>query len=156
MNKLRTFTVLVILITGSGCAVEEKQRIIQKPEPHPHRYPFTEVTGNYHVRLEVDHAKGKMLLLFEDISEEPVRLLRLKRIKGKVVLPDGIVKIETFRPWPHLHRKRTLRRGAGRYVARGKWIKTTPAFILNVKVHLKGHAYELTFNYEIPGGKIPP
>ena len=38
--------------------------------------------GTCHVRLDVDHDEGEMYRMYEDISEEPVKLLTAERIKG--------------------------------------------------------------------------
>ena len=57
-----------------GCMSGRKKEAIHY-SPHTHKYPFTEVMGDYHVRLDVDHANEEMLLIFEDISERKVKLL---------------------------------------------------------------------------------
>lgn len=155
MNRLFTVIAIVVVIAGSGCALEEKQRTIQQPEAHLHKYHFTEVMGDYHVRLEVDHGKGKMFIIFEDISERPVKLLSLKTIGSKVIFPDGTIKTVTFRSLRPIYRKLISLRKSGIYVVRKEWLETTPSFVVKVKIRFKGRKYELTFNYEVPSGKIP-
>jgi hypothetical protein len=106
--------------------------------------------------LVVDHAAGKMTLIFEDISEEPVKPIRTEKIIGKVTLPDGRVIKETFRAKYRSHRERVREHPVGSFTARAEWIKATPKFELVVAFFFRGRDYELTFNYEVAGGKIPP
>lgn len=37
-------------------------------------------------------------------------------------------------------------------VAQDEWLKTTPNFVLKVKVPFEGKDYELNFNYKVPEG----
>ena len=154
MNKLSILISLLFIIIAMGCAIGERQDITHQIETHPHKYPFTEVINDYHVRLEVDHMGGKMFLIFENISEKPTKLLELRRIRAEVILPDGTVKDEIFRPIRTLFYK-SQRRRASTYVAQDEWLKTTPNFVLKVKVPFEGKDYELIYNYTAPGGEIP-
>lgn len=143
------------VLAGLGCATY-KEVIEAHATPHPHAYPFTVVLRDYHVRLVVDHAAGKMTLIFEDISEEPVKPVRMEKIIGKVTLPDGNEIKETFRARYRTRRAQFKKYPVGSFTARAEWIKATPKFELVVAFFLRGTDYELTFNYEVPGGKIPP
>lgn len=132
-----------------GCATDKKVKETHVP-PHPHYYPFTEVLGEkYHVRLLVDHQTGEVALVFEDISEKPIKLLRLRRIKGKAMLPDGTVKEEIFRAvkvfdhshWTHRRAHPTFRskkRWAGNFTNSAEWVKRTPKFKLQVAFPFQG------------------
>jgi len=154
MNKLSILITLFFILIVIGCVTEGRQDVAHQIETHPHKYPFTEVMDDHHARLEVDHIDGKMFLIFENISEKPTKLIELKRISGEVILPDGTVKDEIFRSIRTLF-YRPQRRRASTYVAQDEWLKTTPHFILKVKVSFEGKDYELIFNYTVPGGEIP-
>jgi len=154
MNKLIILIALIFVIIATGCATEEMQDVTHQIETHPHKYSFTEVMDDYHARLDVDHIDGEMFLIFENISEKPTKLIELRRIRGEVILPDGTVKDEIFRPIRTLF-YRPQKRRASTYVAQDEWLKTTPRFILKVKVSFEGKDYELIFNYAVPGGEIP-
>lgn len=151
---------LLMLLVGLGSASGSRQEVTQ-PVPHSHRYAFTEVLGDYHVRLIVNHVDGEMALVFEDIAERPVKPVELDSIKGKVIFPDGTVKEEKFRPrkipgkryYTHKYGSKSKKRGI--FIVRGKWIRESPAFRLEVTVSFKGKDYEPSFEYEALGGKIP-
>ncbi len=155
-NKISILTafLLVSLAFGSTSMAEE-------PGAHSHYYPFTKVMGDHHLRLVVDHAYGKMALVFEDIAERPVKPVRLDRINAKIVLPDGTVKEQMFRPRTtpgkryYNNRYGTHSNKRGRYVARGDWIKESSKFDVDVVVPFKGEEHRLTFQYEAPGGELP-
>jgi len=85
------FLIIVMAFSLSlipGCTSGGKKEAIHYP-PHTHKYPFTQTMGDYHVRLDVDHTNEKMLLIFEDISERPVKLVNLRSIRGEIITPDG-------------------------------------------------------------------
>jgi hypothetical protein len=146
--------VLNFIFITIGCVNVERQDVTHQIETHPHKYPFTEVINDYHVRLEVDHIDGKMFLIFENISEKPIKFLEMRTIKAEVIFPDNSFREEVFRPIKTLF-YRPQRRKASTYVAQDEWLKTTPSFILKVKIPFKEKDYELIFNYEVPGGEIP-
>jgi hypothetical protein len=137
MNRLSFFIALIFIFIATGCATDERQNVTHQIETHPHKYPFTEVMDDYHARLKVDHIDGKMFLIFENISEKPTKLIELRRIRGEVILPNGIVKDEIFSPIRTLF-YRSQRRRASTYVAQDEWLKTTPSFILKVNVPFEG------------------
>lgn len=164
-RKISIWMSFFLLSLTLGCAPQAKQQVTE-PAPHPHDYPFTEVIGDYHLRLVVDHADGEMALVFEDISEKPIKLVGFQRIKGEVTLPDGTVKEEIFRAvktsthsrhWTHkrAHPVVSKKRLVGIFTAGPEWIKTTPKFALEVIVPFKGRDYQLAFQYEAPAGKVP-
>ncbi len=159
-RQMSTLMCCAVLFFVLGCASEAK-RGAHEPLPHSHYYPFTQVMGDYHLRLVVDHADGEMALVFEDIAERPVKPVELDRIEGKVTFPDGTVKDETFRPRTipgkryFRHRYGSVSRRRGIYTALGDWIKTAPRFSLDVVVPFKGEDHKLTFQYEAPGGEVP-
>ena len=152
---IRLFLILLLCTASLACRAPQPQYGVQPP-PHPHELPFTQPLNGYHVRLEVDHLEEEMALIFEDISEKPVRLLRLTDIEGEVVLPDGTKEEVTFRaPGKVPYHKYLRRQLAGVYVARAEWLKTMPVFVLHVAIPLKGRDYLLTFDYQVSGGRIP-
>ncbi len=144
---------------GLSCATTEKTQLTQPP-PHSHYYPFTQVIGDYHVRLVVNHTEGELTLIFEDSSEKPVKIVRSRRIKGKAVLPDGTIEDVIFYtskvPWGprrrHYHPRKRL---AGTYYAQAEWVEITPRFELTAQLPLMGEYYERIFEYEVPGGELP-
>ena len=144
---------MVVFFVGSGCAVKESQKTVHESEIHLHKYPFTKVMENYHVRLKVDHIKGRMQLIIEEISEKPVKLLRFRSLKGKITFPDNKVKTVTFRTLKPISQKWISRRKAGVYIVKAEWLKTVQDFVLEVMIHFKGQDYEFTFNYKAPGGR---
>jgi len=148
---------ILLLLLGQACATKEEAQMIQPP-PHTHYHPFTAVIGDYHVRLVVDHREGELTLIYEDISEKPVKVVSSRSIEGKVLLPDGTIKNVTFHAvkvhWGRQRRYPPTRRLAGTFHAEAEWIKTTPKFELVAELPLKGAHYERTFEYEVPGGKI--
>jgi hypothetical protein len=151
LKKSFLLVALVFLVALMGCASGEKN----EPEdyhqlPHSHMIPFTEVMGDYHVRLEVQHKWERMLLIFEDITEDPVKLVDLRSIKGEVTMPDNTVTEVLFLPERSLSSKNYFRRLAGIYVNHGEWLKTTPAFTLHVNIPFEGEGYHLTFDYKAP------
>ena len=166
MNKLVITSLIFAFLTAvSGCAAD-KRAPVDSPPPHSHNHPFTEVLGKaHHVRLIVNHAQGEMALLFEDISEKPVKIIRAQKIVGEVELPNRTVKKEIFRSVNMFHKDhwtnrraraaRLIKRLAGDFVARGEWIKTTAQFDLKVVVPFQGADYALTFQYKVPGGSVP-
>ena len=166
MNKLVITLLMAFYITSISSCTTDRRAPVESPPPHSHNYPFTEVLGKaHHVRLIVNHAQGEMALLFEDISEKPVKIIRAQKIIGEVELPDSTVKKEIFRSVNVLHKghwtrkraraARLKKRLAGDFVARGEWIKTTPQFDLRAMVPFQGTDYNLTFQYKVPGGSIP-
>jgi hypothetical protein len=154
------FVVLLVL----GC-VPKAEKSLRQPAPHSHYYPFTQVIGDYHLRLIVDHADGDMALVFEDFAERPIKEVECNSIQGKVTLPDGRVEEVTFRAHTspgEKYRRRyysrkygSMPRQCGILTAEGEWIKTTPAFTLEVTVPLIGERHQRTFEYEAPGGEVP-
>lgn len=166
INRIIIPISLSLILITLGCATANKVKETHVP-PHSHYYPFTEGLGEkYHVRLLVDHQTGEAALVFEDISEKPIKLLRLRSIKGKALLPDGTVKEEMFwavkgldhSHWTHRRAHpvfRSKKRRTGTFTTSAEWIKTTPKFKLQVAFPFKGSDHELTFRYEVPGGKIP-
>ena len=150
-------------LVGMGCA-SKATTLITEPASHPHYYPFTEVIGDYHLRLIVDHHDGNMALVFEDFKEQPLKPVDYNMIKGRITFPDNTVKEEIFLSETELcnrycrryySRKYGYPRQRGIFSAQGDWIKTTPKFTLEATVPFKGKDYQLTFEYEAPGGKIP-
>lgn len=164
-RKIGVLISFIVVLLALGCAPQTK-REATKHASHPHYYPYTEVMGDYHLRLVVSHADGKMALVFEDIAEKPIKLVRLERIKGEVTLPDGTAREEIFRPvdasghgshWSHRrpHPGVSKKRIAGIFTTSAEWIKETSKFSLDVTVPFKGSDHQLTFQYEAPGGEIP-
>ncbi len=154
---------LLFYLAGMGCASKSKQQL-PEPLPHSHYYPFTEVIGEYHLRLIVDHREGNMALVFEDFAERPVKPVKYDSINGKITFPDGTVKEEKFIAKINLcsrycrryySRKYGFPRQRGVFTSEAKWLKTTPTFNLEVTVPFNGKDYALTFQYEALGGKIP-
>ena len=142
---------LVLLVATMAYASGEKREAEDYHQlPHSHILPFTEVMGDYHVRLEVEHKWGRMLLIFEDITENPIKLVDLRSIKGKVTLSDYTEMEVLLLPERSLHSKHYSRRLAGIYVNHGKWLKTTPAFTLYVNIPFEGKGHHLTFDYKAP------
>jgi len=156
MNSFKLILVISLSVFLFGCA--EKTTVDHSLIPeHPHYYPYTKnLAEEYHVRLEVDHNGEKMALLFEDISENKVRLLKVKTINAIVVLPHGktekaIFKAvkKTFRSKHKSHPIRQLKkRRAGVFVYRGNWIATTSQFDVEVTFPFKGKEYNFVFNYK--------
>lgn len=162
-KQMSTLIFFVVLSLALGCAPGEKRQVTEPP-PHSHYFPFTEVIGDYHLRLIVDHADGNMALVFEDFAERPIKAVECKSIQGKATLPDGRVEELTFRTHTtpgekHRHRyytrRSTMPRECGIFTAEGEWIKKTPAFTLEVTVPLMGERHERTFAYEAPGDEVP-
>lgn len=173
MRKLTIFAFFLLLIAGPGCTVKEMQKTAQpetpketqktvqpatqkemqktaQPEKHVHEYPFTEDMGNYHVRLEVNHIKGIIRIIFEEYSEEPVKLLRFKTIKGKITFPDRSEKRETFVTIKSLAQKWISRENPGVYMARKEWLKSAAAFKLELTASFKGQEHNFIFDYQKP------
>ncbi len=159
-NMLIAFVVLFLAL---GCAPRAKEEMVQPP-PHSHYFPFTEVIGDYHLRLIVDHADGDMALVFEDFRERPTKPVKCHSIQGKVTLPDGSVEEVVFESHTSLaekHRGRyytrrsTMPRECGIFTTRGESIKTAAAFTLEVEVPLSGERYQRTFEYEAPSSGAP-
>jgi hypothetical protein len=153
---------LVPSVIVAGCASGVKQPT--EPPPHAHLLPFTQVLGEYHLRLVVDHSDKEMTLVFEDMSEKPVRPVRFQTINATVVLPDGTEKKAVFRAVDQsVHAHATHRsphpvlrfQKFGIFTAKAEWLEATPKFTLDVVVPIEGQDHRLTFNYEAPGGKIP-
>jgi hypothetical protein len=170
---LTVFVLFLLLIIGTGCTVKETQKTAQpetpeemqktaqpaaqkepqktvQPEKHAHEYPFTEDMGNYHVRLEVNHTIGTMIILFEEFSEEPVKLLRFKTIRGKITFPNRSEKIETFVTIKYMAEKWISREAPGIYMASKEWLKSADAFKLELTASLKGQDHNIIFNYQKP------
>ena len=161
MTKRAIILIFLIVFIITGCAGKNMEKATPF-SPHSHYYPFTEVLEDYHVRLVVDHTEGVMILVFEDISERPIKAVRLQRIKGNAILPDGKVIKETFRakkPLGTSGRPRGSKfyfgRSVGKFNNQAEWVKTTPKFDLKVTFPFRGTDRELAFNYEVYGGKIP-
>jgi hypothetical protein len=153
-NILIGFSLLFLIL---GCA---PKRMVQPP-PHSHYFPFTQVIGDYHLRLIVDHVDGDMALVFEDFAERPLKPVECNNIEGKVTFPDGSVEEVEFRTYTspgekyrrrYYSRKYSMLNQCGIFTARREWIKTTSKFTLEVTVVLRGERYQRTFEYEAPGG----
>jgi hypothetical protein len=151
---IRNLSLAILLLVPilSGCALTDRRKTSHEVTEHPHRYPHTEVMGKYHVRLDVVHDEGKMYLIFEDISEEPVKLLTEEKIRGKVKLPEGTIKKEHFHATKQIYRKKRISRSkerrVGTYVALGEWLRTEHAFVLEINVRLRGRWHKLSFDYD--------
>jgi hypothetical protein len=159
VTRRTIFIPTLLFLLAPGCATKEKPQVVQPP-PHSHYYPFTQVIGDYHVRLMVNHSKGELTLIYEDISERPVKIVHSRRIKAKAILPDGTIKDVRFYtsrvPWgPRPRHYHPSQRLAGIYYARAEWVKSSPKFELTAELPLEGEYYERTFRYEVPGGEIP-
>ena len=161
-RRMSIFMSFFFVLLVIGCAPQQQ---ITEPQLHSHYYPFTEVIGVYHLRLIVDHADGDMALVFEDFTERPIKAAGCTSIEGKATLPDGRVEEVTFRSHTNPGKKYRRRyysrkygsmpRQCGIFTAGGEWIKTTPAFTLEVTVPLAGERHQRTFEYEAPGGEVP-
>lgn len=144
-------TALVLALIGCG----PQRPTLHEITPHEHHYPNTEVLGDYHLRLVVDHSSGELFLIFEDISEYPVRPVKnLERFTGTASLPDGSVKRLTFVPSEPLGHRfiRTRKfhqhaRYAGLYMSQADWVKSAESFRLTVTVPFHGRDYELSYDY---------
>ena len=162
-DSLLILAVLLFCFGGIGCASKTKQQITEPP-PHSHYYPLTEVMGEYHLRLIVDHYDGNMALVFEDFNEKPVKPVTFNSIKGNITFPDGTIKEQTFLAEAQVcsrycrryySRKYGFPKQKGVFASEAKWIKMTPKFTLEVNLSFKGKNYQLVFQYEVPGGSIP-
>jgi len=152
-GKVCFVAVIGIILWIAGCA-SEKPKTAHEATPHEHKYPFTKVMGDYHAQLVVDHDKGQMFLLFTDITEEPVKLLRLESIYGGATLPDGTKRDVAFRSteplshkFIHKYHSHMIHRRAGTYIAESDWVKINRAFDLQVTIPFEGRSYDMTYNY---------
>jgi hypothetical protein len=161
-SERNTLLVLLIFFLALGCASGAKQTV--QPPPHSHYFPFTEVIGDYHLRLIVDHVDGDMALVFEDVHEQPIKAVKCREIEGKVTFPDGSADKVTFRAdrtagkkyrQSYITRRSAIPRECGVFTAEGEWVKKTPKFTLDVKVPLMGERYQRTFKYEAPEDEVP-
>jgi len=163
MNKIAIILISIVFIfSGSSWASERSASV----KAHSHYYPSTEVLGeNYHVRLVVDQSKGEAALIFEDINENPIDLIRAKRLKAQVILPDGTVKEDFFRILNRGsdQRRRSHKRSqvywvkrplSGKFLTTSDWIKSTPEFELKLMIPVKGENYPVNFSYKVEGGAI--
>ena len=157
MNSFKLILVISLSVFLSGCG--EKTTVDHSLIPeHSHYYPYTKnLAEEYHVRLEVDHNGGWMALVFEDISENEVRLLFVKAIGSVVILPDGKTEAVTFKtvkkPFRSIHRhthpiSQLKKRRAGVFVHEANWIATTSQFDVEVTFPFKGKEYNFVFNYK--------
>jgi hypothetical protein len=153
-KKFWPFAASMMLFLPMGCA---PQQTAQEIAPQPTEYPFTQVMGDYYVRLVVDHVEGEMFLLFENVKEEPVELLRLEGIESEATLPDGAIRREIFQPtealehkFIHRYHRHLAERLACCYMVKADWLKTTPNFDLKVKVPFEGQMYDLEYEYRQP------
>lgn len=143
---------IVLIFAMASCAPQ--QPTVHEITPHEHLYPNTEVLGDYHLRLVVDHNQGKLFLIFEDISEYPVRPVKnLTKIVGTAKLPDGSVKELTFTPTEPpghklIHGFHQHARYAGLYISQADWARRTNNFKLTVIVPFHGREYELSYDYD--------
>jgi hypothetical protein len=162
-EKRSILIVFSLLFLALGCTPRAKEQMVQPP-PHSHYFPFTEVIGDYYLRLIVDHVDGDMALVFEDFLERPAKLVKCRGIHGKVTLPDGSVKDVVFKSHTSLAekylgryytRRSTMPRQCGIFTTWGEWIKTAAAFTLEVTVPLEGERYQRTFEYKAPVGGKP-
>ena len=155
LRKVPYVCLYLILLFILGCA---QTGPAEGPHslPHPHINPLTQVVDNYHVRLVVQQPKGKMFLVFEDISEEPIRAVRQKPIHGRVYLPEGEELKVIFRPVPpwfqkyHRPRRHHEKRPVSLFVYKGNWIKATRGFDLVVDFEYRRTIYPLDFKYTSP------
>jgi hypothetical protein len=161
-QERNTLLVILILFLALGCAPGPKKMV--QPPPHSHYFPFTEVIGDYHLRLIVDHVDGDMALVFEDVQEQPIKAVECREIGGKVTFRDGSVEKVTFRAdtmagkkyrESYITRRSPIPRQCGVFTAEGEWIKKAPKFTLDVSVPLMGEEYQRTFKYEAPQEKVP-
>lgn len=161
-NRLLLGTLLFCL-AGMGCASQVKKPI-SEPPPHSHYYPFTEVIGEYHLRLIVDHHERNMALVFEDYAEQPAKPVTFRSIEGKITFPDNTIKEQIFLSDTEIcnrycrryySRKYGFPKQRGVFTSEAEWIKTTPKFTLDVDLNFEGKDYHLTFQYEVPAGSIP-
>lgn len=157
MNPYKIFPFYIIFSTlfifNLSC-VSGKKDDTTHLHPHKHEFPFTKVMGDYHLRLEVDHANKEMMLIFEDIKERPISLVDIREIEGEVIFNDGTTKKVVFYPEEPIMKKHITHRLAGTYIEHGEWIRYTPAFKLHINFHFEDKNYDFTYDYKAPGGKI--
>ena len=156
MNLLKLLLAILLSLFLSGCA--EKTTVDHSLIPeHSHYYPYTKnLADEYHVRLEVDRNGGQMALIFEDVSENKVRLLKVKTINAIVFFPQGKTEKAIFRivkkPFRSKHKSHPIRqlkkRRAGFFAHKANWIKTSPQFDVEVTFPFKGKEYNFVFNYK--------
>ena len=129
-----------------------------------HYYPYTKhLADEYHLRLDVDHNESKLTLVFADISEKAVRLVKFKSIDGEVILPGGEtkkVKLTAVKKESKSGRRDPLifnltRRKAGKFELVADWIRTTPNFDLIVSFPFEGKDYKFVFEYTIGDHALP-
>ena len=154
MKNIASLFAVSTLLTGlllCGC----NQRPITTP-PHPHQKPLTKTVDHYHVRLIVEQSLGKMWLVFEDISEAPVRAMRPRNIFAKAIMANGKTIKLRFHPVPppyekyHKPRKHHKKRLVSLFATKANWIKTTDRFDLAVEFIYGGKHYPLLFRYGFP------
>lgn len=158
-NLAVSFLVTLFLLLSSVSFATE-----QTVTDHPHFYPYTKVLADeYHLRLDVDHNDSTLALIFEDISENAVRLVTFKTIDGEVILPGGesrkvelkAVKKESKRTRRDPLISRLGKRKAGRFVVTADWIRETPDFDLVVSFPFEGKDYKFVFEYSTRGHMFP-
>jgi len=158
--KISILTIILgILFKPPGFAAAETI------DDHPHFYPYTKVLAeDYHLRLLVDHAESEIMLIFEDITENAVRIMPLKTIAAEVLFPGGETKMVEFKAEKNerkgTHRDahpvlRLNRRKAGTFVYKADWIKDSPDFSLIVTFPFQGKDYKFVFDYSTGGDMYP-
>lgn len=158
IKPMMVFLLAVILSIQVGIGQAETRGDI--PD-HPHRYPYTKMLGDdYHLRLIVDRDKGRIQLVFEDVSEKAVRIMPLKTIDAEVIFEGGKRREIQFKAvkkhdqWTHGDAHpvfRLVNRRAGLYVYGADWIREAVDFDLIVSFPFQGEDYKFVFDYSTGG-----
>jgi len=155
---LSFIAVLGLLVSSNSFALE------QTVTDNSHDYPYTRhLADEYHLRLVVDHNESKLALVFADISEKAVRLVKFKSIDGEVVLPSGetkkvkltAVKKKSYKTRRESLVSRIVKRKAGTFEFVADWIRTTPNFALIVSFPFEGKDHKFIFDYTIGRQLLP-
>jgi len=167
MVLLPVFTGLAFPLNGYSTTENTTATMVFKDHP-PHKYPDTEVIGNHHVTLFVDHTDGVIKVLISDANEKPY-FLEKSFLKAIITNENGMA--DEIRLFPTQYARRRLYLGketVRRWVSskpgrRSKWVahssmyrysadflKSVHQFTMKLEVAIEKNPYIAKFEFEMP------
>ena len=154
-------SLLTISLLWFGCAAQQRIEIHGTDvEEHGHTYRYIQSFGkqNYHAAMEYDAQAGMIEIKFMNRDEDLVELLKERRIKALLTLPEGAQRefnfynlqdSEYYFPSYDFSERDDDRLKANDTIfAKKDWLRNLSSFKLTVWVPLEDKSYVLNYHYE--------
>lgn len=144
-----------------GCAAQQRIEIQGTDvEEHGHTYRYIQSFGkqSYHAAMVYDAGAGMIEIKFMNRDEDLVELLKKRRIKALLTLPDGAQREFNFYnlqeseyyflSYDYSERDAGRIKANDTIFARKDWLRNLSSFKLTVWVPLEDKSYVLNYHYE--------